>query len=108
MEEDVNDFHREDFFLAQIACMVAKANMGSGGADISIKDFLIKFKTASSAVRKDTQQMSEDAILKKISARASWAKTLNSDQEGITEEERIQLIEERKEEFDERLRAVLG
>ncbi len=43
MDIDANGFHREDYYLAQIACEVRRIvakNPGEG----TIKDFLIKFE----------------------------------------------------------------
>ncbi len=67
MEREVNEFHREDAFLAMIAMMIAKANSKEGD-NITMEPFMLKFTTS--------QKEEESLDLKKNKAKASmsaWA-----------------------------------
>lgn len=75
MEADVNDFHREDYFFAQLACLVARANMGEKGNDVSIKDFLLKFSTPK-AEPAPKELAPEEREQKMAESKAAWGAAL--------------------------------
>lgn len=55
MEEEVNDFHREDYYLAQIACEVRRSYVKHPGR-VKLKDFLIKFESRKPDTRPSLQE----------------------------------------------------
>jgi len=59
LEMDLNAFHRENYYLAQIACIIAKVFGGKSSKSLKIDDFLLKFKTRK---KKRKQVSKEDTI----------------------------------------------
>lgn len=63
LEQEVHDFHREDFYLAQIAMEVRRASLTSG-AVVRLSDFLLTFKSRSA--------MTDDPKLREQTSEAFW------------------------------------
>ena len=58
MEKDTNLFHRQDYYLAQIACEVRRGYVKTP-KDVKFSDFLLKFKTERSEPKEDkTERLS--------------------------------------------------
>lgn len=56
LEMDINTFHRMDYFLAQISCVIAKTFGGKKAKSLRIEDFLLKFKAKRDKRKKMTKE----------------------------------------------------
>lgn len=68
LEEEVNDFHREDYYLAQIAAEIRRGNAKDPNS-IDPKDLLLTFGPENEAVEVDPivkQQMSRNFWFGKV------------------------------------------
>lgn len=71
LEQDMNGFHREDYFLAQIAYMQAIAN-AKNPKSVKFDSFLMKFDR-----KKSQSQVSEEQVrFKMLQSRAVWGAVL--------------------------------
>lgn len=76
LDQDMNGFHRQDYFLAQIAYLLATSN-AKNPKSIDFNSFLMKFgRKADERVQVTSP---EAARLKMIQSRSVWASTLGVD-----------------------------
>ena len=73
LDEDLNGFHREDYFLAQIAFMIAQTNSKDPGA-IKFDKFLMKFDRK--PVNADGEMTEEEMKRRQVNSRAAWGLAL--------------------------------
>ena len=66
LDADVNAFHREDYFLANIVAEIRRGNVKKG-VITRVEDFLIKFK-----FKKKEKQLSKKEQIKRMNKRKSW------------------------------------
>jgi len=64
LDDDINAFHREDYFLAQIAKVFVQANV-KNPKNIKLDDYLVKFKKPAPVSRQKKLQSMKSSI-------ASW------------------------------------
>lgn len=68
-EIDLNGFHREDYFLAQIAQYITKTNSKNPN-NVDLKPFLLKFTQEKPKTEKQTK---DDVRRKMAMSRAAWS-----------------------------------
>lgn len=71
-EEEVNGFHRNDFFLAQIAMVIAQVN-SKDPKDINLAQFLLKFSKDKPKKKPVTKKDVKDHMMK---SRMAWSQLL--------------------------------
>jgi len=60
LNQDVSAFHREDYYLAQIAALICKTN-AKHPEKIQLKDFILKFGEEDKEVKKKTLEEATEA-----------------------------------------------
>lgn len=61
LEQEVNDFHREDYYLAQIAAEIRKT-FSKNPAAVRTEKMLLKFKTSGKSPKASSDMSKEDRI----------------------------------------------
>lgn len=75
LDEEVNGFHREDYYLAQVAMVTAQAN-SKHPEKIELEHYLLGFESKVVEVQEDVSEISAEEHERKIKESSAASKAL--------------------------------